>query len=389
MYNKYKSYIKEELFFRPFGHHGVGHTKRVLKIALTLAKMKQVSEHDTHLLAIAACYHDIGRKGDGVDDEHGQKSADDFLYLGLDKQHDLSYKDLYVVLDLIKYHAVDDSNWTDDEHLLLYQILKDADALDRIRFNDLDSKYLRLEESKTLIPFAENLLLNGLDSYEEHEEMDDQLLKINAKPKEIQKIESWAEKHYPETFDMKEETAWNKGLLHYKQGGFITINKLLRYSTDFNGTQVCNNQKMNEYIYGIYNLTQKKQLPNDIIVYRYTILDYFKELIEPTTKWKFFKSKQFKEGSIFKEKGFCSTTLLEQYLPVFKNNFPYSNCILKIHLPKGIYGVYYSFNSSLHPEKHMIEEYEFLLPPCTRFRIDKINQSDANNIVIECTALIE
>ena len=164
MYNKYKSYIKEELFLRPFNIHGIGHTRRVLKLALTLADIKQLSNHEKELLAIASCYHDIGRDGDYVDDEHGQKSADKFLYLGLDKQHNLSYKDLYAVLDLITYHSLGDEYWLDDEHLLLYQILKDADALDRIRFgpNDLNHEYLRLEESKRLIELAEDLFINGI-----------------------------------------------------------------------------------------------------------------------------------------------------------------------------------------------------------------------------------
>lgn len=43
---------------------------------------------------------------------------------------------------------------------IMYQILKDADALDRVRFGirALDTRYLRLEISKSLVFFAHQLL---------------------------------------------------------------------------------------------------------------------------------------------------------------------------------------------------------------------------------------
>ncbi len=40
----------------------------------------------------------------------------------------------------------------------MYQILKNADALDRIRLNGLDTKYLRLEKSHELIPVAKFMI---------------------------------------------------------------------------------------------------------------------------------------------------------------------------------------------------------------------------------------
>lgn len=76
----------------------------------------------------------------------------------LDQLHNLTPDELSIVLDLIVYHSMDDDLWLDDDNLLIYQILKDADALDRLRFNDLDVKYLRLAYSKELIPYATFLL---------------------------------------------------------------------------------------------------------------------------------------------------------------------------------------------------------------------------------------
>ena len=44
-------------------------------------------------------------------------------------------------------------------HWRLASLLKDADGLDRVRLGDLDPRYLRHEESKTMVPFAERLFV--------------------------------------------------------------------------------------------------------------------------------------------------------------------------------------------------------------------------------------
>ena len=51
----------------------------------------------------------------------------------------------------------------------MYQILKDADALDRVRFGirALDTSYLRVETSQSLVFFAHQLL-----SYKLYDEAD-------------------------------------------------------------------------------------------------------------------------------------------------------------------------------------------------------------------------
>ena len=158
MYEKYKDFIKEKLFFMPFGTHGIGHSRRVLNLAMELAKYYNVPERDKKNLAIACCYHDIGRLHDATDDEHGAISSEKMLKMKLEQQHNLTPDDLSVVLDLIVYHSMDDELWLDDDNLLIYQILKDADALDRLRFDDLNVKYLRLAYSKELSPYAIFLL---------------------------------------------------------------------------------------------------------------------------------------------------------------------------------------------------------------------------------------
>ena len=41
---------------------------------------------------------------------------------------------------------------------MLTRLLKDADALDRVRIFDLNKKYLRFDESLDLVDFAKRLL---------------------------------------------------------------------------------------------------------------------------------------------------------------------------------------------------------------------------------------
>ena len=159
MYHEYKQFITDNLFWRPWGDHGIGHTRRVLNIALKLADQYSLSANDKKLLAIACCYHDIGRINDWTDDEHGFYSSQKMVKLELDQKHELSEDELELVLDLITFHSLDDDQYiADGNDLLMYQIIKDADALDRLRFDDLDTKYLRLPESKRLIDYTMSLL---------------------------------------------------------------------------------------------------------------------------------------------------------------------------------------------------------------------------------------
>ena len=53
----------------------------------------------------------------------------------------------------------------DSDAVLLYQIFKDADALDRFRLGPdaLDVKYLRTGEAKELVGFAKKLLETGVE----------------------------------------------------------------------------------------------------------------------------------------------------------------------------------------------------------------------------------
>lgn len=163
MYTKYQQYVDAHLFLSPFGDHGVGHTKRVLYLASEIAKSYALNDAEERILALACCYHDIGRTHDWTDDGHGKDSADKMVRLKLDRLHNLSSEELDSVLNLIIMHSLDDELFIGGEReVLLYKILKDADALDRLRFDDLNEKYLRLPESQEMIPTVLNLLDRGI-----------------------------------------------------------------------------------------------------------------------------------------------------------------------------------------------------------------------------------
>ena len=163
MYTKYQQCVYAHLFLSPFGDHGIGHTKRVLYLASEIAKAYALNDAEKKILALACCYHDIGRTHDWTDDDHGRDSAEKMVRLKLDKLHNLSKEDLDSVLNLIVMHSLDDELFVGGEReLLLYKILKDADALDRLRFDDLNEKYLRLPESKEMIQTALDLIAHGI-----------------------------------------------------------------------------------------------------------------------------------------------------------------------------------------------------------------------------------
>ena len=142
--------------------HDAEHTLRVLFDALLLVQVQGIAltKKESHQLCDAILYHDIGRTNDDVDDSHGAKSRDIYYDTASDCNPATAF--------LIEYHCLDDrkaladlkaSNIRDKERVwLLYTILKDADALDRVRFGmrAVDPKYFRNEITHKLLPTAQS-----------------------------------------------------------------------------------------------------------------------------------------------------------------------------------------------------------------------------------------
>ena len=153
IYFKYKNKLNNLIFEYDSNEHGKRHCLRVLFLSLVIANYRKVSKENIDLLCTAAIYHDIGRDNDFEDTYHGQKSYDIYVQ---------NHHNNKILEFLMSYHCKDDdvairrfkkANFKNKKEVLeLFCILKDADALDRVRFGimDLDMNYLRLDVSKTL-----------------------------------------------------------------------------------------------------------------------------------------------------------------------------------------------------------------------------------------------
>lgn len=141
--------------------HTKEHCARVLLYCLMIADQMNISSAEKEILCMAAVFHDSRRQDDWLDVGHGQRAAD--YYRDYSKSGKLPFRQL--CYDIMAYHDRDDALGIDalkkleasePNAVLLYQIFKDADALDRFRLGPggLDTKYLRTEAAKSLYPYA-------------------------------------------------------------------------------------------------------------------------------------------------------------------------------------------------------------------------------------------
>lgn len=154
--------------------HGFNHSVKVMLFAYLIAKSEKLDKVDTRIIIDAALYHDIGRQSDNEDTVHGLSSA--YLIDNIDIVNHKIYKDnpdnLNILKAIMDGHSAPDKNMDIialnydvqdvERYKKLYNILKDADALDRKRFREgynfsLDPKYLRIERSKELIKLSEEI----------------------------------------------------------------------------------------------------------------------------------------------------------------------------------------------------------------------------------------
>lgn len=170
--NFYNNIDTYQMYNVPF--HGLHHSEKVCLYALILAKKYKLDSVETQIIRDAALYHDIGRVNDYEDTTHGLMSANKIEKV-IDK-HNKVYQDkdnIIYLKAIIEAHSLPDKdkkfvfeNYQSDYPTLkyekydrLYNILLDADALDRTRFRKtskaaLKEDFLRLPESKELVEFA-------------------------------------------------------------------------------------------------------------------------------------------------------------------------------------------------------------------------------------------
>lgn len=167
MYFEYMDVLDDLEFSMDSEVHGRVHEARVLLLALTIAHYLGLSQEDQEVLGMASVYHDTCRDNDAEDGRHGYEAM---LYY----EANAEYVDPLVGF-LIEYHCRPDADGYKNIETnpvlrsekarakLLFDVFKDADALDRVRFGlrDLDVNQLRIPVSKTLSVVA-NIYLSQI-----------------------------------------------------------------------------------------------------------------------------------------------------------------------------------------------------------------------------------
>lgn len=152
-YKHYKSFINSYHYNNPKGLHGIKHALRVLLFCIVLSELYKLNKNEKDILCLSAIYHDIGRTSDGIDDMHGYKSWHKIIQLKI--LNHIPEKQKESIEYIIVNHCNDKiDKIIDSKTKFLYELFKDADALDRVRINDLNYGYLRNEYTHKLIKLA-------------------------------------------------------------------------------------------------------------------------------------------------------------------------------------------------------------------------------------------
>lgn len=172
---------KKEFFTSSF-QHNIYHIQRVMLFSQIIAKNEGISKKNFTLLLLAVALHDSGRTRDRKDFEHGKNSAEIAKEYIQNNINSISEEDVKIIQIAIEYHTTQEKgkgriNITELKELcqkynvsmanlerieIISSILKDADALDRTRFdtqNTLNTDSLRTNtaRNKFLIDFAKKV----------------------------------------------------------------------------------------------------------------------------------------------------------------------------------------------------------------------------------------
>jgi hypothetical protein len=126
-------------------------------LTLVLGKLLK-KERETKVAFFAAFVHDMARTHDGKCTLHGTRAAEKKLplFLELFQKHGLEENDTDELYTALCYHCKIEEIEETNPYYNTTALLKDADALDRIRMgeNNLNVSFLRFKETKKLIPFS-------------------------------------------------------------------------------------------------------------------------------------------------------------------------------------------------------------------------------------------
>ena len=213
--------VRKGLYQEDGKNHNIGHIERVILLSQLIGRKELVDKNNRkdqralELLTECAKYHDVGRKNDNHDRNHGRRSAEQIR--DLLEEGKFTEEEIAIMQVAIEYHEE-----ADDEHTFnrickkynipeekreyvkkIAQCLKDADALDRTRFNNPNSTLnifmLRLPTSKELISVSKKL--NSI-----YEEYDYKLFKRKCKKNKSKEETYRSEEELKEMMDELEET---------------------------------------------------------------------------------------------------------------------------------------------------------------------------------------
>lgn len=170
--------LKNDYFDHPSTIHGINHTYRVMYHVLNIGRAARL-KHEIHLAFCAAFIHDMARKHDGYCTEHGGWAAKNKLpeFKELFYNSGVSRFGIRAIKLAVSNHSVRFEIKKENPYYKTVALLKDADALDRIRIgeNNLKIEYLRYPETIGLVDFAKELYFqsnnNTLANFEELVEM--------------------------------------------------------------------------------------------------------------------------------------------------------------------------------------------------------------------------
>ena len=148
-----------ELFLHRSYLHGQAHVARVLVHALRLIEATHAEEEAPRLWA-AVYLDDIARLHDGGCNRHG---ADAWVRLAslpetqaLLARGGVRQEDHPAIEAVVTRHCNGGPS-PGEPHYRLMALLKDADGLDRVRLGDLRPEWLRHDEARTMVAFAQQL----------------------------------------------------------------------------------------------------------------------------------------------------------------------------------------------------------------------------------------
>lgn len=171
--------LKETMFDHPSKLHGRSHTLRVAYWVQVLGRQEpqwprgaaidpddrpspETWDAAVDLAFRGAIIHDTARRHDGACSEHGARAALNKRWILEVLGFDPPEADWKILAEAVRQHSLTDTELMPCLQDLCTAILKDADALDRVRLGEIpDRKYLRFPFTQTFIEQADWIFLHS------------------------------------------------------------------------------------------------------------------------------------------------------------------------------------------------------------------------------------